>query len=141
MPERTAALPAYLERALELVQREAPLHFLGMRERLGARAVSIRIADAEPLRLQLRGAPPWVTRGGPAELEVALGSADLDRFLLGELTLEQGIAEERLSIRGPLDDVLALLDALESWLHGALRSPSAPALHREFLTATQRGSS
>lgn len=134
MAERRAELFfAYLQQALTLLSVETPLHFAAVRQRLGTRAVSIQIGNAEPSRLCLGHGPPWLTREVAADVEVSLSQADLDAFLRGQLTLEQGLEESRLAVRGKLDDVLSALEALQCWLHGALRSPSVPALHRLYL--------
>ena len=133
MAERRAELFfAYLEEALRVLSVEAPRQFVAMREQLGPLAISIEVADAPPRRLCLTESS-WLSRAGAADVQVSLTQANLDAFLRGELTLEQGLSASRLAIRGPLDDVLACLDALQSWLHGALRSPSAPTLHRRYL--------
>jgi hypothetical protein len=131
----------YLERALGVIAAEAPLHFAAMQRQLGARTVSIQVGADEPLRLCLADGPPWVTRDTGGRVEIRLGHDDLDAFLRGELTLEQGVIGERLAVRGKLEHVLPFLDALELWLHGALRTPSAARLHREYLDARRPSSS
>ena len=139
MVERPSLL-AYLERALGLIAAEAPLHFAAMQRQLGSRTVSIQVSADEPLGICLADGPPWVTRSLDGQVQIRLAHDDLDAFLHGELTLEQGLTGERLAVRGKLDDVLPFLDALKLWLHGALRSPSAARLHHDYLD-TQRPSS
>lgn len=124
---------AYLERALTLLSVETPLHFEAVRQRLGTRAVSIQVGDAEPSRICFSEGAPWLTRKGPADVQVSLSEADLEAFLHGRITLEEGLEDSRLTVRGKLDDVLPALEALQCWLHGALRSPSAPRLHQLYL--------
>jgi hypothetical protein len=131
----------YLERALGLLRSESPIHFAATRDRLGPLAVTITVGDEEPVRVCLAGQPPWVLgaqRGGEtagaAGVAVSVSRSDLDAFLRGEFTIEEGLEADRLAVRGPLDHVLAFLEALSAWLHGALRCPSFPALHRSFLT-------
>jgi hypothetical protein len=129
---------ASLQRALRLLRAEAPVHFAATRERLGPRAVDITVGDEAPVRVHLDGGEPWVVAaaegaGPAAEVNIGVSRADLSAFLRGELTIEDGVAHGRLSVRGSLDHVLAFLDALSAWLHGALRSPGFPALHRSYL--------
>jgi hypothetical protein len=126
-------LSDYLEQALGAVAREAPLHFRVLRERMGAGAVLIQISGAERLRVCLAEDPPWVSAEGAGQVCVQLAEPDLDALLQGELTLEEALEAERLAILGELDEVLRLLDVLQCWLHGALRSPSLPKLHQQFL--------
>jgi hypothetical protein len=133
------AFPAYLERALGLVAAEAPVHFAAARDHLGALALVIRVAGSPPLRLFLGTGPPWTAPGSDGDVEAALAPGDLAALLAGELTIEEAVGCDRLSIRGELDRVLPFLDALGAWLHGALRSPSLPHLHRQYLAADDKG--
>jgi hypothetical protein len=136
----------YLAQALGLLRSESPVHFQATRQRLGGLAILIRIAGDVPVRVRLEGevAATWVARadhvGGHAHVgasdsgvEISTSRADLDGFLRGAFTLEEGLEANRLTVRGALDDVLAFLEALNAWLHGALRCPSFPSLHRRFL--------
>ena len=135
----------YLADALALLRRESPVHFEATRRRLGARVIGIRIVGDVPVRVRLQGddAEGWVTRVGepddvaPAEVQIATSQADLDGFLRGDFTLEEGLEANRVAVRGRLDDVLAFLDGLAAWLHGALRCPSFPPLHHQFLAGAQ----
>jgi hypothetical protein len=127
-----ARFTASLEEALALLAREAPGHFAATRQQLAGRAAVIRLDDDPPRRVSLAGPPPWVTAGAEGAIEVALSRADLDVLLAGDLSLEEAVEGDRLRLRGRLDDLLAFLDALACWLHGALRCPSFPALHHRY---------
>jgi hypothetical protein len=132
---RAESFARYLEAALDLLQVEAPAHFAATRARMRGRAAAIRVDDAPPLRLCFASGPPWISRRGAltGDIAVAISGRDLDRFLAGELTLEEGLADDRLRIQGDVDQVLDFLDALAAWLHGALRCPSFPTLQRAYL--------
>ena len=133
---QAATFGDYLRRALHILGAEAPTHLATVRERLGTRAVEIRVGSEEPFVVQLDGEEPWVrvarSNDAAPELAVAVSRASLAQFLRGELTLEDAVMAERLTLRGALDDVLPFLDAVSAWLHAAVRSPSFPALHREY---------
>jgi len=145
---------AYLERALECLRHDSPTHFAATRRRLGNRSLLIRIAGDVPVQVSLAGDAPWVTPMAPmspvatmqetvadanpsalgaGQVEIAASERDLHAFLRGDFTIEEGLQADRLAVRGALDDVLAFLEALGAWLHGALRAPSFPPLHRRFL--------
>jgi hypothetical protein len=128
--------PRYLEASLEILGSEAPLHLAAIRDRLAGRSVVLRIGTAEPVRICLRGQPPFVHRGAEGEIQVGVSVRDLECFLRGQLTLEEAIETNRLTVRAQLDDLLPALDGLSAWLHGCLRSSSSPALHGRYLTGS-----
>jgi hypothetical protein len=128
-----ARLAAHLERSLAILAAEGPAQLAAMRARLGGRAVLIHIEGAPPVRLCLAGAAPWVTRLDRGDVRVACAQAGVDRFVRGQLTLEEAIERDALRVRGPIDDVLAAFEALSAWLHGALRAPSFAGLRSSYL--------
>lgn len=134
-----------IEDALALVSGEAPLHFAAMRGRLGVRAAVICVGAASRLRLCIVGEPPWVELcvGDDVrdKIEVTLSEGELGRLLRGESSIDDGILNGSLSVRGALGDLLAFFDGLSSWLHGALRSPSLPKLHEHCLVQNAAASS
>jgi hypothetical protein len=137
---RAEALPRFLEDALGILAREAPAQLAAVRERLGPRHAVIRAGTSAPLGLCLLGDPPWVNQSADGEVELALDEPTLAALLTGELTLEEGIVAGTFHARGAVDDLLAFLDALASWLHGAMRCPSLPELQRAYLAIGRKGS-
>jgi hypothetical protein len=123
-----------LEQALGLLARDAPLHFAATRAHLDGRAALVRVGDGPARRVCLAQGPPFVTAGLEGALEVALSEADLDAFLRGQVTLEEAVEADRLRVRGSVDDVLRLFDALASWLHGALRCPRLAQLRDQQIS-------
>ena len=96
---------AYLQRALHLLRAEAPVHFAATRERLGPRAIDIAVGAEAPVRVHLDRGEPWVVvpaegEGPAAEVNIGVSRADLSAFLRGELTIEDGVAQDRLTVRG-----------------------------------------
>ena len=126
-----------LEEALQMVAVEAPDHFAALRRHLGGRVVVIRVGEFPALRVCVLGDAPWVAEMRDATtkdaIQLALSNRELLRLLHGQVSIEDAILNETLSTRGELPDLLALFDALASWLHGALRSPSLPKLHQRCL--------
>jgi hypothetical protein len=119
-----------LERALALLQREAPLHFEAVRARFGGHSAVVHLGEEAPLRVSFVGGPPWVRTDDAADVVIELGLDTLDAVLGGDLGLEQGIEQGRVTAQGELDAVLGCLDAFHAFLHGALRSPSFPGLYQ-----------
>jgi hypothetical protein len=142
---RTEELRRDLEDALALVADEAPMQFAAMRARLGGNDAVVRVGAAAPLRLSVAGDPPWVApwpeSAAPGAVDLALSEGELGRLLRGESSIEDGIFDGTLSVRGALGDLLAFFDGLSSWLHGALRSPSLPKLHERCLAENAGASS
>jgi hypothetical protein len=125
--------PAYLEASLAILRAEAPVHFQATRLRLDGRAVVVRIGGAPPTRICLSGLPPFVHPRADGDVEVIVSECDLAAFLEGRLTVEDAVENDRLALRGALDHLLPLLDALQAWLHGSLRTPSSMQLHQRYL--------
>lgn len=134
MAEQSAdRFAAFLDHSLRLLAREAPRSFAAVRDRLRGVAAAIELDRQTPVRVQL-DAEPWVARSEAGEVRAEVDGTDLARLLRGELTIEAAVRDERLHLRGSLEHLLGFLDGLESWIHGAVRCPSFPALYREFLS-------
>jgi hypothetical protein len=131
--DRAARFGQDLETSLEALAKEAPAHFLAVERHLAGRSVTIAVGGAPPVRVQLQGAPPWVHPGAEGDVSVAIAQRDLDALVAGAITIEDALWSQRLSLRGRLDDVLAFMDGLTAWLHGALRAPSLSELHRAYV--------
>jgi hypothetical protein len=131
---RAGVLPAYVERALAIVAREAPVHFTAMRAELGGLGARVRAVGAPPFRVTLASGPPWVALGDERQaIELGVGEEALEDLVTGRATIEDAVETEGLRVRGSIDDVGRFLDALRAWLHGAFRAPSMPELRRSFL--------
>jgi hypothetical protein len=128
------AFQLFLGEALELLVREAPTHFAAARERCKGLLVRIAIGEQPAVAVQLQQHPFVRTSGAPEAHVVAATDQDtLDAMLLGQLTIERALLDDRLLIRGELQHALAFLDALLTWIHGAIRCPSFPALYERYL--------
>jgi hypothetical protein len=132
----------YLTRSLRLLRDEAPAHFAATRAHLGPLAVRITVGNEAPVVVRLDGAEPWVRQHAPEEtfpaaVDVGASRPALAAFLRGELSIEEAVTDDRLTLRGSLDHLLPFFDGLAAWLHGALRSPSFPSLHRQYLATIE----
>jgi hypothetical protein len=75
-----------------------------------------------------------VTHGVTGQIDLAITSGGLDAMLRGELTLEEALEDDTLELRGELDQLADFLEALNAWLHGALRSPGLARMHGAYLS-------
>lgn len=126
---------SYLERSLLAIEHEVPELFGLLQRRMGQHCVLITVGNARAVEVSLHRGRPWVRTDSSATSTVAVTvpRAELDALLRGDDTVEAAIWNERLHIQGPLDTVLTLLDSLSLWIHGALRCPSLPSLHAQYL--------
>lgn len=126
---------SYLERSLLTIEQEVPVLFGLLQQRMGQHLVLITVSDERAVEVSLHRGKPWVRAGGPdtSTVTVTVPRAALDALLRGDDTIEAAIGNERLRIQGPLDTVLTLLESLSLWIHGALRCPSLPSLHAQYL--------
>ena len=126
---------AFLARALQLLAHDTPEHLARVRAQLHGLAVQITIGEHTPLRVQLDVAP-WIGPAAHAEVQVALSEHDLIAVLAGQLTIERALELDRLLLRGELPHLDQFFTALDTWLHGAVRSQSMPALFDEYLATS-----
>ena len=136
MADRGASFAQFVERSLALLREEAPEHFQRVREHARGLRVDVSIDRETPVRLQL-DSEPWTTRTPATEAHVyaEIRQSNLIAILEGVLAIDEAIEAERLQLRGQLDHLLSFLEALRCWFHGAVRAPSFPALHAEYLAA------
>jgi len=134
-----SAFATFLARSLELLLEQSPAHFLAVRRRMRGLSVRIAIDGEAPVRVQL-DARPFVGPDAHADIVAGVARQHLAALLDGALTIEDAVDDDRLRLQGALDGLLSFLDALEAWIHGAVRCPAFPTLYREFLAgATQPG--
>jgi len=68
-------------------------------------------------------------------VEARVSRAALCELLEAEYTLPEAIYNDRVILRGHLDDLLAFYDALYLYFCGAVRCASFPAILDEYLSA------
>ena len=122
----------HLTQALDLLQRDAPLHFATARASLADASAAIHIDGEPPLSVSL-AASPWLRWNAEGSVELRLGWADLMDLLRGESTFEEAIDGGKLCLRGAVGPLVQFMEALSAGLHGALRAPSLARAHLAYL--------
>jgi hypothetical protein len=126
---------AQLTSALDILESDVRTAHAEMARRLGERRVRISVDeetfDVAPLRGRLRVSEPE----GDASVTIETSRALMREVLSGECPLEQALRNDSLRARGTLRDLVAVLSALEAFVHGAVRCGAAmPKLFDQFQT-------
>jgi hypothetical protein len=66
--------------------------------------------------------------GGAPAIDVRTTRATVLALIDAELSLVDAVLADHLSLRGALPDLLAFHEGLTTYVHGAVRAPSFPAL-------------
>ena len=131
---RAEALPRFLEAAMSSLSHESPAHLSAMQQTLRDLRAVVRVDGAPPFSVCVGAGHAWVDRRlAQGDVEVTMEESALTDLLLGRLTMEEGVLNDRVFVRGSLDTLLKFLEGWAEWLHGALRCPSMPAVHRQLL--------
>ncbi|MDQ2642685.1 MAG: hypothetical protein M3020_02635 [Myxococcota bacterium] len=122
----------FLRRSLDVLSREAPRAAGALCELLSKIRLCVSV-DGERLSLVVArgrlGVYP-VQRLGDTFL--ATRRATLVDLLEGRRSLLDAVLDDSVELRGAVDDLLVVDQALLTYLHGAVRSQSFPELLREF---------
>lgn len=134
MPE---PFSVFLRRSLDAVRAEVPMAWRELSHQLDDVPILLRV-DGDPTRL-------WFTRGelrwdeGTPVVEVRVGREGILAMIDG-LPLADAVLDGHLDLRGAPHHLATFHDALLAWLHGAVRSPSHPALLRAYRSSSPRNS-
>jgi hypothetical protein len=124
----------FLRESFEALRRERPAIYDEMCRVLQPRLARIDV-DGGPVDVRFAGGEARVTRASrratPA-IEVRASRETILGMVDARWSLMSAIAEDRLSIHGFIDDLIAFHDGLTVYLHGAVRAPSFPDLLRRF---------
>ena len=113
---------AHLRSALEVIEREAPV----WSERLAASVGDIRIGvevDGAPFRVVRRERAIHLDDGDTVDVVGRCGRAAVDDLIEGRTTLEEAVESGRVDLRGDLDALLVLDEALRTFVNAAVRCP------------------
>lgn len=130
----------FLSRSLEAVSREVPRAWRALGAALAGRAVRLTV-DGETLVAAGDGAA--VTLRAPRDGEsfaVTLRTSHeaIVALVDGRRTLVESVLAGELDLRGTVEEIAVFHDALQAYLHGAVRSVSHPPLLRSYRASAER---
>lgn len=127
-----------LERSFALLRERLPRGWARVGAALGSLSVTIELGPSEPAPIVVRGGTdgPRVVHERSAtatsEVHIAVTPATVLAVLDGELPLARAVVDDRLQIRGRLEHVAAVHEAIVAYVHGGVRCPGFPALLAGF---------
>ncbi len=118
-----------LSRSFEVLERESPQHLARLQALLQDRTVHIGVGP-EVARVAARADRPVTCAGAgtSANVSVRLSRRAFDELLDGGLETIDAVLDGRLEVVGSLGDLAVFHDALQAYVHGAIRSPGFPPL-------------
>lgn len=126
----------FLQRSLDVLQRELPLGYGEVARRLGKRAVKIDV-DGERLCIVGDGAELAIASTALRPTAAAFGSSRALRAILeGEHTLDSAILADAITLQGPLPELAAFYETLHAYFSSAVRCPSFAQLLDEYFQTT-----
>ena len=136
-----APIAALLAQSFALLARERPNAWARFCDRLGTRVVSITLANErfvvvphdDELRVATEPEPELVPT-----VELHCDGPTILAVLDDELDLASAVRHDRVAVRGPLDAVAAVHDALVAYVHAGVRCPGFSRLLSEFRASLAR---
>jgi hypothetical protein len=126
MPERFGD---FLFASFEALAREQPAIHSRLCAQLAPRGVAIAVDDETvAVRFDRHAVARGRSTGGTAAIDVRTTRATVLALVDAELSLVDAVLADRLWLRGALPDLLAFHEGLTTYVHGAVRAPSFPAL-------------
>lgn len=129
-PERS--FRDFLASSFALLAREVPAAYTQMCRQLAPREVILRV-DRETVALVFsRDDVHIAPHSSHPHVEIETTRATVLSVIDAEATLTEAVFDDRLLLRGRLEDLVAFHDALLTYVQGAVRTPSFPALLRRY---------
>jgi hypothetical protein len=130
----------FLRQSFAALRRERPAIYDELCRVMQARAARIRV-DGAPVDVEFHGGEARIgpAKRRPPAIEVRTSRETIVGMVDARWSLMTAIAEDRLWIRGSVDDLVTFHDGLLVYLHGAVRSPSFPGLLQRFRRGVRRG--
>ncbi|MCA9607284.1 MAG: hypothetical protein KC619_16880 [Myxococcales bacterium] len=123
----------FLADSLRLVGEESPLAYAALTRTLEGRTVAVAVGDEMVVIHGDASGPRLGSRARPIpEVEVSASHAAILSIVDGRSRLLQAIRAGRIDLRGTAGSIADFHDALQAYVHGAVRSRSHPALLRAF---------
>ena len=128
----TAPIATLLERAFEVLRGACPRAHAEMARRLGESTVRLSV-DGEVFDVRVeKGIPRVHSPHGEASVCVRTTRAAVRSVLAGRRTLADAVCADEVRVEGRLADLVTLLEALEAFVHGAVRCDEVAQLYDEF---------
>jgi hypothetical protein len=121
-----------LAAAFDHLACDTPELHRALAEALGALRARIRVDDEVFDVVAVRRAPTVCAVHGTASVSIDTSRAVVHDVLGGRVTMAEALRDDTLRVRGALRDLVAVLHAIETFVHGAVRSRSVAALFQEF---------
>lgn len=136
--ETEGSVAALLRRSLRAIARQVPEAHEALRAALDGVVVSLRVDDEA---LSVHGGANVDVGGwrGDAAVVVETTRAAILGVIDEGLPLTALVWDGRLAVRGALDAIATVYEALLAFAHGAVRSPDARASLARFREDTQSG--
>jgi hypothetical protein len=122
-----------LEVAFALLARSVPTALDEIARRLGTRRVRITVDD-EAFDVIATDKLRVTSPTDEADVTIATSRATIRDVLAGITTMDEALHTDGLEARGTLRDLVAVLNALEAFVHGAVRCEHMAELFDEFQT-------
>jgi hypothetical protein len=122
----------FLERSLAAIELEMPEVYRLLSGCLDGRSVRLSIGDELLWVGGSSGRVRLSSTGSNSVVEFATDRGTLLDLVTTRHSFLDALLEERIRLRGGVDDLLSFHDALQIYLRGAVRCPSLPALLSQF---------
>lgn len=123
---------SFLKRSLDVLAREAPRAASALCEQLSRTALRVSVDGERMSLVVVCGRLRVFAVQDLGETSLSTRRATLVALLDGRQSLLDAVLDGGLELRGAVADLLVVDEALRTYLHGAVRSPSFPELLREF---------
>ena len=127
-----APIATLLEQAFSVLQRDCPRAHSAMAKRLGNTTVRISVDDEVFDVCVEDGAPRVRAPDGEATVSVRTTRPAVRAVLAGRRTLADAVRADEVRAEGRLAGLVSLLEALEAFVHGAVRCDAIAQLYDEF---------
>jgi hypothetical protein len=127
-----ASIATLLKQAFDVLRGGCPDAYAAMTRRLSRAIVRVSV-DGETFDVRVeQGCLRVLHPDGDASVWVRTSRTAVHAVLAGGRTLADAVRADELSALGRLPDLVALLDALEAFVHGAVRCDEIAQLYHDF---------
>ena len=135
LPERPG-IAAFIETSLRTLRTESPRAYFLMCGMLAPREVELRI-DGESVSLAFApDAARRLSRARAPTVRLVTSRQTILHVLDAHLTLQEAVERDAIMLQGRTEDLSRFHDALLTYVRGAVRAPSFPALLDRFRRAS-----